>query len=64
MRPKRLPEKVFCFININIIIIVALVTILRPQSRLKKIKNYIIFIVVNYHLSFLFFRIIVPIYDL
>ena len=40
MWPKRLAEKVFCLLNINIIIIVTLVTILRPQSRLKKIKNY------------------------
>ena len=45
MWPKHLPEKVFCLININIIIIVTLVTILRPQSRLKKIKNYFILIV-------------------
>ena len=39
MWPKRLPEKgFFCIININIIIIVTLVTILRLQSRLKKGK--------------------------
>ena len=40
MWPKRLPEKVFCLININIIIIVTLVTILRPQSLLYTPTNH------------------------